>query len=226
MSQRYYYPNFRLGGFFGLRRPAWFDRQRTTRGGAVQIRAQSSKVLPFFGRHRPLLVRLSGECGRRFWPWGVVIHNTRQKAPRPIRETRTTRGGAIQIRAQSSKFCLFWTAPPSIGSVVGRMRAALLVLGRSYPQYQAKRPPIRGTKNQAGGAVQIRAQSSKVGGFPGPFAQSLKPDDISGCEPSFYPEIHTPSTEARWYRLNPAVFEFSVSASTLTGRIEFAEVMG
>lgn len=38
---------------------------------------------------------------RRFWSWGVAVHNTKQKRRHPFEKQRTTRGGAVQIRAHS-----------------------------------------------------------------------------------------------------------------------------
>jgi hypothetical protein len=72
-------------------------------------------------------------------------------------------------------FCersLFWTAAPR-GSIVWRMRGGAFGAGRSFSECQAKAPPpIRETTNHTGRRTPNKAQFSKVGGFPGPFAQS------------------------------------------------------
>ena len=51
----------------------------------------------------PSLIRLSGECVAALLVLGRSGHNIRQKRRHPFERQRTTRGGAVQIRAQFSK---------------------------------------------------------------------------------------------------------------------------
>ena len=70
----------------------WVDRSSPAYISFLLTPPTSDRRVAFFGLRRPLLVRLSGECAAALWSWGVAIHNTRQKAPPPIRETKNRAG--------------------------------------------------------------------------------------------------------------------------------------